>query len=422
MAITNIEIVQDNIVGDCDLLSVASPLVYLVNATYTGAVPDVIYARLFDGATDLGYYKCLPWKDISSTVRQFWFRADEIIRQYVPLLEDVAQSDNTLIEIDGAVKSLTLKFCNEYRDDTGTCYKEGNMEGFEVIYSFYAVPGAITIDGVYYDLSFPVIGPTTLTNAFMIQRYIERLNLVAPNAIENSKVVVASSAYGYRITNNTTSDPDLIQLASIGGVTQEASFPVAVISAFTNFNAINAAGQFGDTEANLSVFNNEQQKQIGITGKHAYAYFYSADPTGTISVTESSNENYEMVATDEVVYVELAATQVSASVVKYEIADIGVGYIEFGASGVFETLSIKVDEILGTFSGSANKIELVIGHGALGGMRIIDLDALGVGTHDISLNTAYAITSVKIFIVGNIAEAKSISIDFVRLIATETTC
>lgn len=422
MAITNIEIVQDNIVGDCDLLSVASPLVYLVNATYTGAVPDVIYARLFDGETDLGYYKCLPWKDLSSTVRQFWFRADEILRQYVPLLEDVTQSDNTLIEINGAVKGLTLKFANEYRDDVGTSYKEGNMEGFEVVYSFYAVPGAITIDGVYYDLSFPVIGPTTLTNAFMIERYIEKLNIVAPNAIENSKVTVASSAYGYRITNNTSSDPDLIQLASIGGVTQEASFPVVVISAFTNFNAINAAGQFGGTEANLTVFNNEQQSQIGIAGKHAYAYFYSADPTGTLSVTESSNDNYEMVATNEGVVTGLTASQVSASVVKYELAAPGTGNVDFGSSGVFETISIKIDEILGTFLNANNKIELVIGQGALGGMRIIDLDALGVGNHEILLDTAYSVTSVKIFIVGDIAEAKSISLDFVRLTSTETTC
>lgn len=252
----------------------------------------------------------------------------------------------------------------------------------------------------------------------MIERFIEQLNIYAPGAY-GASVLVTASAYGFRITNNTTSDPDSITVSSIGGVTQEASFPVAVISAFTNFNAINAAGQFGETEANLDVFNNEQQNQIGIAGKHAYAYFYSSDPTGTISVTESSNDNYEMVATNEGVVTGLTASQVSASVVKYELAAPSTGNVAFGASGVFETLSIKIDEILGTFSDSANKIELTYLNN---GTVIIDLDALGVGTHTLNLNTAFPTSNVKIFIVGDIAEAKSISLDFVRLTSTETTC
>lgn len=283
MVITNIEIVQDNIVGDCDLLSVASPLVYLVNYTYTGQVPDVIYARLFDGETDLGYYKCLPWKDLSATVRQFWFRADEILRQYVPLLEDVAQADNTLIEIDGAVKGLTLKFCDEYRDDIGTCYKEGNLEGLVSQYNYMIVFGLV-VNGVGYNMNFTINEPTTITNAYIISRFIDQVNIYIPGAIGET-VLIEPSAYGFRVTNNTTSNTGYIQMSSIGGVTQEASFPVAVISALTNFNAINAAGQFGDTEANLDVFNNEQQNQIGIAGKHAYVYFY--DSVGTEEITAS---------------------------------------------------------------------------------------------------------------------------------------
>lgn len=418
MAITNIEIVQDNIVGDCDLLSVASPLVYLVNATYTGAVPDVIYAKLFDGATYKDYYKCLPWADLSSTVRQFWFKADEILRQYVPLLEDVTQSDNTLIEINGAVKALTFQFANEYRDDIGTCYKEGNLEGLVLPNPNYFINFGVEINGVPYVMNFFIPEPMTLTNAYMIERFIEQLNIYAPGAY-GASVLVASSAYGFRITNNTTSDPDSITVSSIGGVTQEASFPVAVISAFTNFHAINAAGQFGETEANLAVYNNEQQSQIGIAGKHAYAYFYSYEPTGTLSVTESSNDNYEMVATNEGVVTGLTASQVSASVVKYELAAAGTGNVAFDASGVFETISIKVDEILGTFSGATNKIELTYLNN---GTVTVDVDALGVGTHTFNLNTAFPTSNVKLFIIGDTAEAKSISLDFVRLTSTETTC
>lgn len=418
MAITNIEIVQDNIVGDCDLLSVASPLVYLVNATYTGAVPDVIYARLFDGATDLGYYKCLPWKDLSSAVRQFWFKADEILRQYVPLLEDVAQSDNTLIEISGAVKGLTLKFANEYRDDLGYCIKEGKADGAVISGFNYNVIGSVIINGIGIDIGFTILEPMTLTDAYMIERYKEQLNINAPGALDSS-IFIYDTAFGYAIRNNTTSDTDKVQMFSIAQQYQLTSVPTPAVSAFTNFHAINAAGQVGETEANLPVFNNEQQSQIGIAGKHAYAYFYSADPTGTLSVTESSNDNYEMVATNDGVVTGLTASQVSTSVVKYELAAPGTGNVAFGASGVFETLSIKIDEILGTFSGSANKIELTYLNN---GTVTVDIDALGVGTHTFNLNTAFPTSNVKLFIIGDTAEAKSISLDFVRLTSTEITC
>lgn len=418
MAITNIEIVQDNIVGDCDLLSVASPLVYLVNATYTGSVPDVIYARLFDGETDLGYYKCLPWKDISSTVRQFWFKADEILRGYVPLLEDVTQSDNTLIEITGAVKGLTLKFCDTYIDDLGTCYKEGDVEGLVISSAPYLVNGSVTINEVGYSMSFFITEPMTLTNAYLISRYTEQLNINAPGAI-GSSILIATSAFGYRVTNNTTSNPALINIISGGSLFQEASFPTPVILDATDFHAINAAGQFGETEANLPVFNNEQQSQIGIAGKHAYAYFYSADPTGTLSVTESSNDNYEMIATNEGVVTGLTASQVSASVVKYELAAAGTGNVVFDASGIFETISIKIDEILGTFLDANNKIELTYLNN---GTVTIDIDAHGVGIHTFNLNTAFPTSNVKLFIIGDIAEAKSTSLDFVRLTSIQATC
>ena len=150
----------------------------------------------------------------------------------------------------------------------------------------YFINFGVEINGVPYVMNFIIPEPMTLTNAYMIERFIEQLNIYAPGAY-GASVLVAASAYGFKITNNTTSDPDSITVSSIGGVTQEASFPVAVISALTNFHAINAAGQFGETEANLDVFNNEQQSQIGIAGKHAYAYFYSNSDTGTIDVIET---------------------------------------------------------------------------------------------------------------------------------------
>ena len=48
MAITAIEIVQTNIVGDCDLLAIHSPLIFLANATYNTATQANLYLFIYD--------------------------------------------------------------------------------------------------------------------------------------------------------------------------------------------------------------------------------------------------------------------------------------------------------------------------------------------------------------------------------------
>ena len=63
------------------------------------------------------------------------------------------------------------------------------------------------------------------------------------------------------------------------------SFPAPVVEASTTFNAINAASQIGQYEANEYLFNNEQQKMIGIAGAHGYAYFYDKIANGTITAS-----------------------------------------------------------------------------------------------------------------------------------------
>ena len=56
------------------------------------------------------------------------------------------------------------------------------------------------------------------------------------------------------------------------------------------------------------------------------------------------------------------------------------------------------------------------------GINVVDLDALGVGTHTLNLNTAYQTSALKVHVVGDIEETKSISIDFIRLTGTQNVC
>lgn len=100
MAITGITVYQDNIIGSVNVMAVHSPLVFLVDVDYTGQAPDFIYCEILrDGATELTV-RCVYESDISATSRRFRFIADEILRAYMPALEDQEQSGGSVIVAD----------------------------------------------------------------------------------------------------------------------------------------------------------------------------------------------------------------------------------------------------------------------------------------------------------------------------------
>lgn len=100
MAITGITIYQDNIIGSVNVMAVHSPLVFLVDVDYTGQAPDFIYCEILrEGATELTV-RCVYESDISAGLRRFRFVADEILRAYMPALEDQEQSGGSVIEAD----------------------------------------------------------------------------------------------------------------------------------------------------------------------------------------------------------------------------------------------------------------------------------------------------------------------------------
>ena len=61
MSITTISISQDNKVDESNLMAVQSPLIFLIDVTYSGDPPDILYCDLQDeDSVLLNTFKCIP--------------------------------------------------------------------------------------------------------------------------------------------------------------------------------------------------------------------------------------------------------------------------------------------------------------------------------------------------------------------------
>ena len=116
MAINSITISQDNIYDNSKLLPIHSPLIFLVDVDYTGAAPTEVFVDLTTITEGLiGSYRCVPFKDLLSTVRQFAFVANDIIKGFMDDYDDIFQLNESFIPIPEITKTINLKF---YDPDT----------------------------------------------------------------------------------------------------------------------------------------------------------------------------------------------------------------------------------------------------------------------------------------------------------------
>ena len=314
MAITNVNIVQDNITGGVDLLNVASPLVFLVDATYTIAPPDNLYAKIYDKDSVMkGTFRCMPWRDTSSTNRRFSFEASEILRQFLLPLDDRTQSGNTLELVSGMTMHFKIVFSN-------------------------------------------------------------------------------------------------LKLET--GVTDEIEF-----------EAINAASQFGEYPANIPVGTNLPQGQIGAAGQWAYAYFYDNVGVGTITTEETAQdkvtEHFETIS--NVVVSNIAKTQISASVIRLSLslgsisAISGTARIHIPITADISKYKIKINGFSGNFDVPlANLSRFLFGvkYGVSSQWLTEIIPAVGEFEHVIDLNgvTDFYITMTKQGTVSDIY----VDIDFIE--------
>ena len=153
MAITSVSISQNNFVGSSDLLPVHSTLVFLVDVTYSGAVPDVLYVDISDSSEVLATYRAIPYKDPLSTLRQFAFVANDVIKGLMGGFDDELQLNESLVYVEDITKTLSLKFYDPDEEATNDTLiatfihgasQFGENPNFESIYNndsdIYLVP------------------------------------------------------------------------------------------------------------------------------------------------------------------------------------------------------------------------------------------------------------------------------------------
>ena len=95
MAVSNVDIIQTNIVEGASILSAHNPLVFLITATYTDTPPA--WCKSFIMGFESDVYNCLYLRDESPTERTFYFIADEVLRLRLGKLSNFDQSADTLL-------------------------------------------------------------------------------------------------------------------------------------------------------------------------------------------------------------------------------------------------------------------------------------------------------------------------------------
>jgi hypothetical protein len=113
MAVTGLTIYKDNIEGSINTMAVHSPLIFLIDLTYTEVAPDKMYCEILIGTTSVLTVRCIYASDVSSGTRRFKFVADEILRSLLPLFDDYVQSGQSF-EI---AKNLSQEFQLVFKDD-----------------------------------------------------------------------------------------------------------------------------------------------------------------------------------------------------------------------------------------------------------------------------------------------------------------
>lgn len=116
MPVTNITVSQDNIVDGCSLLAIHSPLVFIIDVTYSGSVP-VLHALIrlenFTMVESDSEFNCIFYRDLSPTVRQFIFIADPILRAYMDDFNDFLQTAESVAVVQKVQKKFVIEF-NDY--------------------------------------------------------------------------------------------------------------------------------------------------------------------------------------------------------------------------------------------------------------------------------------------------------------------
>jgi hypothetical protein len=110
--ITDLIITQDNIVDDCNLLAVHSPLLFICSVDYDSEL-NPVYVNIYDAANELiASYQALVYEDNNQGRAKVYFYADSILRAYMGGFDDTLQLENELVQQQNMTKQFTIEFAD----------------------------------------------------------------------------------------------------------------------------------------------------------------------------------------------------------------------------------------------------------------------------------------------------------------------
>lgn len=116
MPVSDVTITQDNIVDSVNIFGVHSPLIFIIDVTYTGAAPTLLCDVTVDGVNPISEdatFQCVYHSDLTPTVRRFMFRADSLLRGFMEDFEDFVQTAEAVSEVFKTKQNFTLVFYDE---------------------------------------------------------------------------------------------------------------------------------------------------------------------------------------------------------------------------------------------------------------------------------------------------------------------
>jgi len=116
MAIDSISIIQNNKVGDSNLLPIHSPLSFLIDVEYSGEYPTELYVDIISNSNVIGNYKAIPFKDVLGNVRRFIFVATDVLKGIMADFDDTFQVLNSLVPLENITRLITIKFYDPEND------------------------------------------------------------------------------------------------------------------------------------------------------------------------------------------------------------------------------------------------------------------------------------------------------------------
>jgi hypothetical protein len=138
MAITAITISQDNIINGSNLMPVQSSLTFIADVDYTGATPDSIDVEILDESdVVLETYSAVPYNDVTTTQRQFVFKAEGPLKALIDDFEDFFQLNDTLEYVENITRQFKIKFIDP---DTPATNDEVLIDGAQAVRQFGDYP------------------------------------------------------------------------------------------------------------------------------------------------------------------------------------------------------------------------------------------------------------------------------------------